>query len=209
VRNSAGSPDKAVPLFHAALDRARCDGNDFYAIDAAHMLGIAAPQPERLDWNLQALAMTERSTHSRAKRWLAPLYNNIGWTYMDAGDAGRALDYFRKAVPAYEMRGNADDVRAAHWAVARALRATGALDDAERIQTALLAEHERAGTVDGYVFEELAELRWARGERESARDWFRKAWEALKDDPALRSEPDRLARLARLGGVTDPVPHAP
>lgn len=200
--NSAGLADKAVPFFRSALDLAQCDANDFYAIDAAHMLGIAAPQAERLDWNLRAIAMTEHTPDVRSKRWLASLYNNVGWTYMDAGEPGRALAYFRKAVPAWEARGDAADVRTARWAVARALRATGELDDAERIQHALLDEHIRVGTVDGYVFEELAELRWARGDRATARTWFRKAWEALKDDPALRSgEPQRLARLAELGGI--------
>src|SRR5215831_16445139 len=38
VYNTSHHPDRAVPLFRAALDQARGAGEDFLAIDAAHML---------------------------------------------------------------------------------------------------------------------------------------------------------------------------
>ncbi|MCP6769259.1 tetratricopeptide repeat protein, partial [Klebsiella pneumoniae] len=85
---------------------ADCAGDWFYAIDAAHMLGIAAPAAERLDWNLKALAMTEKASDARSKRWLAALYNNIGYTYQERGDFATALVYYRKALPAYVARGD-------------------------------------------------------------------------------------------------------
>src|SRR5215468_1601728 len=101
VFNSSRQPGRATPLFHAALDQARAAGEDFLAIDAAHMLGIAAPPAERLEWNLRAVEMTERTTDKRSKRWLASLYNNIGWSYHDRGDDALALEYFQKALPAW------------------------------------------------------------------------------------------------------------
>ena len=41
LRNSSGRPADAVPLFARALDLARAAGEDFLAVDAAHMLAIA------------------------------------------------------------------------------------------------------------------------------------------------------------------------
>src|SRR5438132_922326 len=65
VLNSSKRPEQAMPLFREALDLARCTHEDFLAIDAAHMLGIAAPPDERLRWNLEAVAMTEHTEDAR------------------------------------------------------------------------------------------------------------------------------------------------
>lgn len=196
--NSSGAPERAVPLFREALELAGCDGDDFYAIDAAHMLGIAAPQAERVDWDRQALAMIGRSRDPRAGRWRAPLHNNLGEAYFEAGEYGAALAQYRLALPAYQARGNAALVRFARWKVARAERSLGLLDDAERTQRRLAAENEALGQTDGYVFEELAEIALARGDAAGARRWAARAHAALKDDPDLAGEPERLARLAAI-----------
>ena len=202
VFNSSRQPERAVPLFHAALDQARAAGEDFLAIDAAHMLGIAAPPVGRLDWNLQAVAMTERSSDDRSKRWLASLYNNIGWTYHDRGEYEQALAYFEKALPAWEVRGGASAIRAARWSVARALRSLGRYDEAFAIQRALLVDLEASGETDGFVFEELAELTLAEGNTIAARPWFAKAYAALAADPSFVADnPARLERLQRLGAA--------
>ncbi len=204
--NSSGAPERAVPLFAEAYTLAECNDDAFYAVDAAHMLGIAAPPGARLDWNLKALAMTERAEDARTRRWLAPLYNNIGQTYLERGDYAQALAYFRKALPAYEQRGNAGDVRFARWTVARAQRSLGQLDDAEKIQRALLAEYDRLGEADGYVYEELAEIALARGDAAAAKPWAARAHAALKDDPDLSAtEPARRARLGAIAAGTAPA----
>jgi len=203
--NSSGAPERAVPLFAEALSLAECDDDAFYAIDAAHMLGIAAPENERLEWDHKALAMTERTTDARAKRWLAPLYNNIGYTSQERGDFATALVYYRKALPAYEARGDPRNVRIAHWMIARALRALGELDEAEAIQRRLLTEWAKAGETDGYVYEELAEIALARGQIAAARPWAAKAYAALKDDPGFAAtEGARLARLAAIAAGNAP-----
>lgn len=201
VFNSSGSPAQAVPLFALALELAECGGDAFYAIDAAHMLGIAAPAPDRMAWHFAALALAKTARDPRAARWLGPVYNNLAWAYLDAGDAPRALVFFRKALPAWEARGDADAARVARWSIARALRGVGDLDAAVRLQRGLLEENVRHGTVDGFVFEELAEIAHARGDPLEARSWFAKAWRILRTDPAVAAEPERLHRMARLGGI--------
>jgi tetratricopeptide (TPR) repeat protein len=200
--NSGGAPERAVPLFALALALADCANDSFYAIDAAHMLGIAAPATERLDWNMKALAMAEKASDARSKRWLGPLYNNIGYTFQERGDFATALVYYRKALPAYEARGEPGGIRNAKWMIARAQRSLGELDPAEKTQRELLAEYDRLGEQDGYVYEELAEIALARGDAAAARPWAAKAWSALAADEGMReSEPARLARLAKLGGI--------
>jgi tetratricopeptide (TPR) repeat protein len=202
VYNSSRRTERAMPLFRQALDKARAAHEDFLAIDAAHMLGIAAPADERLRWNLEALAMTERTDDARSKRWLASLYNNIGWTYHDRGEYATALEYFEKALPAWRSRGGANEVRAARWAIARAYRSLGRYDDALTIQRELAVEGAEAGAPDGYVDEELGELLLSKGDPLAARPHFARAFKLLDADAGLRaSEPERLARLRRLGGV--------
>jgi len=202
THNSSGSPERAVPLFKQALDLAECNADPFYAIDAAHMLGIAAPPAERLDWNLKALAMTEQTADARSKRWLASLYNNIGYTYQERGDFATALAYYRKALPAYEARGDPASVRVAHWMIARAQRSLGQLDEAEKTQRGLLADYEKLREPDGYVYEELAEIALARGDAAAAKPWAAKAYELLSADKGfVASNGERLAHLAKVGGV--------
>jgi len=202
VFNSSRQPDKAVPLFQDALTRARAAGEDFLAIDAAHMLGIAAPAETRLKWNLEAIAMTERTSDARARRWLASSYNNMGWMYHERGEYASALAYFEKAVPAWEARGDPRGVHIARWAVARAYRSLGRNDDALAIQRQLEAEGVAANAPDGYVYEELGELLLANGERAAAQTHFARAFELLGGNATFRAnEPERLARLRRLGGI--------
>lgn len=202
VFNSSGQPEKAVPLFRDALLRAQAAGEDFLAIDAAHMLGIAAPADDRLRWNLEALAMTEKSSAPRAKRWLAALYNNIGWSFHDRGDFATALVYFEKALPAWEARGDAHSVLIARWTIARAYRSLGRYDEALHMQQQLAVECEAANAPDGYVYEELGELFLVKGEPAAARANFGRAYWLLEHDAALQeNEPERLARLRRLGGI--------
>ena len=130
-------------MFADALSRAEREQDEFYAVDAAHMLGIAAPPPERMKWNLKALALAEAATDTRARDWRASLYNNIGWTYFDAGDAKTALDFWQKALALRAAMGDAARTRVAKWTVARGYRAVGRLDDAEALQKELVAEFDR------------------------------------------------------------------
>jgi tetratricopeptide (TPR) repeat protein len=208
VQNSSGAAEKAVPLFKDALaasERDTLTGADFYRVDALHMLGIAVPASERLDWNLKALAAADASSDARARGWRASLQNNIGWIYHDGGDYAKALDSWQEALVAREAGGNATKIRIAKWTVARGLRSLGRLDDAEKMQRALAKEMERSPAGDGYVYEELAEIALARNDASGAKPWAAKAYALLKNDEGLKAgEPERLARLAKIGGVAQP-----
>ena len=205
VRNSAGEPARAVPFFEAALRATNDDAlpdATFYRIDALHMLGLADVPERRTAWDEQALAAAERASESRARGWRGSLLHNLGWEAHDAGRYGQALDYWQRALAAREAAGDAARIHVARWTVARGLRSLGRFDEAWSMQQALAAEGERAGRADGYVYEELAEIALARGDEAAARPWAAKAYAALRSDADLAAtEPARLARLGRLGGV--------
>jgi tetratricopeptide (TPR) repeat protein len=205
TRNSSGDKTAAIPLFKQAVtlwERDTLPGADFYRIDALHMLGIATPPAEQLDWNRKALAAAEASSDPHARSWAGSLTHNIGWSYFDAGDPATALVYWKKALPIREAQGNAENIRVAKWTIARGLRATGRLDDAQRIQMDLVVETEKDGEPDGYIYEELAEIAIARGDKDAAAPWAAKAYALLKDDGNLKAnEAARLQRLADLGAT--------
>src|SRR5436309_5869277 len=54
VFNSSGKPETSLSFFNDALRLAQDAGLEFYAVDAAHMLGIAAKDSESLKWNAEA-----------------------------------------------------------------------------------------------------------------------------------------------------------
>jgi len=206
TRNSSGEPAQAVPLFEAALaasQRDAQDGADFYRVDALHMLGIAAPEAQQLDWNLKALAAAGASADPRARGWRGSLLNNLGWTYHAKGDYAKALDLWQQALALREAAGDTGRVAFARWTVARGLRSVGRLDEAEAIQRSLAAAMEAAHAPDGAVYEELAEIALARNDAKAAMPWAARAYALLKDDIRVNAnEPGRLARLAEVGGVT-------
>ena len=198
--NSAGDKARAAALFAAAWERAGAAGLDYYAIDAAHMMAIVAPPAGQHAWNLQALALTERTPDPRAKKWLVALYNNIGWTYHDQKDYPAALDVFQKALAAAEAQGRPEAVRIAKWTIARCLRSLGRVEEALQRQLALRDDPAAASAGDGYVHEEIGENLLALGRASEARPSFARAHVLLKDDGYLQAnEPQRLARLRELG----------
>ncbi len=190
--NSSGSPATACPLFEQAFEQAAQD--DFYAVDAAHMLGIAATKgDERLKWNLRALALAEASTHPRTQQWAGSLYNNLGWTYHDDQRFVEALDVFQRALRFREAQGQAESIRIAQWCVARALRSLGRIDEALPLLYPLLP------FADGYTYEEVGECLLLQQQAEEAKPYFAKAHALLSADEWLvANEPARLERLQSL-----------
>jgi tetratricopeptide (TPR) repeat protein len=206
VFNSSGQPDRARPLFLDSWQLASDHAADVYAVDAAHMLGIVEPGEAGLAWNRRALDLAEGSAEPRARRWRGSLYNNLGWTYHDGGEYDRALAMFESALACREADGRPAEVRAARWAVARALRSLGRTQEALERQMALLREPEAAGANDGFVHEEIGECLLALGRGDEARRHFARAYEVLSVDPWLaEAEPDRLKRLQALS-VASPAP---
>jgi tetratricopeptide (TPR) repeat protein len=200
VLRSSKRVDESKPWFLEAFERARAWGHDAYAVDAAHMLGIAEAGDASLLWNRKAIEIAERSADPRARRWLGSLYNNVGWTHHDAGEFETALDFFRQALGAREAEAKENAIHVARWCVARALRSLGRIDEALGIQWDLLAQGESRGEADGFVHEEIAECLISREQEGEAAPHFAAAYRALSQDRWLaRDEPARLDRLRRLG----------
>jgi tetratricopeptide (TPR) repeat protein len=166
VFNSARNPDQARAFFLRAWTAAVEQGEDLYAVDAAHMMGIVEPPAEQLAWNLRALDLAERSADQRARNWRGSLYNNIGWTYYDAGRYEDALAMFEKALERRKAQGKRRDIRIANWCIARTLRSLGRVTEALAMQRRLRSEINEAGDADRYVEEEIAACLLAIGQEE-------------------------------------------
>ncbi len=199
VFNSSGYPEQSRPLFELALDSAKQILEDFYAVDAIHMLAIISPPASSLNLNLRAIQLAESSGQEKARNWLGSLYNNTGWSYHEMGEYTSALEMFEKAEAFQRSRRRVNETRVAVWAVARCLRSLNRVEEALSKQMALKDEFETAGETDGYVFEEIGECLLALNRAEEARPYFAKAYDALSQDPWLiKDEPARIKRLKKL-----------
>jgi tetratricopeptide (TPR) repeat protein len=203
--NSSKQKDKALPLFEKAWTIASESGLDFYAVDAAHMMAIASPPEQVMEWNQKALALAEKSAEPKARRWRASLYNNIGWDLFSQKQYDSALAMFEKAVPARIEQQQPTELRFAKWCVAKAQRMLGRLDQALATQRTLEIEWRESGEgEDGFVFEEIAECLYTQDKVDASKPYFARAYALLSSDVWLsRDEPERLARLRQLGGVDE------
>ena len=197
VFNSSGKPEEARPHFEGAFEWAKHLHEDFYTVDALHMLAILTPPDQSLTLNLQAIEMAESSQQEKARNWLGSLYNNTGWAYHDLGDYAAALRIFEKAEAWQRSKERIRETHIAAWCVARALRSLGRIEEALSRQMRLYGE--AAGEEDGYVSEEIGECLLALDRLEEARPYFLKAYELLLQDTWLaEQELDRLVRLKEL-----------
>lgn len=199
--NSANIIDKARDMFLRAFELASASGEDNLAVDAAHMMGIVEKGNDSVEWNEKALKMAEESGDEEANKWLGALYNNLGWTYFDMKEYGRALELFRKDQEWYGRRGKESARRIAIWSAAKTMRMMGDVSGALQEQRAL---HElmKAGVMeeDGYVYEELAECMLVAGGKEEAAEYAGLAYDILSGDIWLReNEKQRLDRLKEIG----------
>jgi tetratricopeptide (TPR) repeat protein len=198
--NSSKTADRGRALFEEAWQLGLAEGLDNYAVDAAHMLGIAGETAEQQHaWNIKAMALAEKSEDEFARKWLGALYNNIGWTYHDEGKFEEALAVFAKAVAFYEATGHVKPTRIAHWCVARTYRSLGRVEEALAIHQQQLEAYEADGEKPGYTYEEMGECLLALGRGEEARPFFGKAYEQLSQEQWLVAhEAARLQRLKAL-----------
>jgi tetratricopeptide (TPR) repeat protein len=149
VFNSSGKKDQARPLFLAAWDKARAAKLDFFAVDAAHMLGIL----DGLEWHQKAISLAQTSPDPKAQNWMGSLLNNLGWTYYDRGEYTKALETFQRDLAWFEARQKTHQARLARYSIGKTLRAQG------RVAEALAIQQELAKLMpdDNYVREEIAE----------------------------------------------------
>lgn len=201
VYNSAHSIDDARPLFKEAWEVAPKIGEDYYAVDAAHMLGICETGDDALWWNEQAMAFAEASDHPRARGWLGSLYNNMGWAYHDLGQYDRALALFEKGLVWREERQDLVAIQIAKWTVARTLRSMGRIEEALEKQRVLHEENLAMNRPDPFVSEEMGECLLALGQDEEAQSHFARAYDFLSKDEWLKErEPERIERLLKFSG---------
>lgn len=200
VFNSSKQPDKAKSFFEEAFELAKKIKEDYYAVDAIHMLAIVADPADSLNLNLHAIAYAESSSDEKARDWLGSLYNNTGWSYHDSGDYESALKIFEKAETFRRSKNDASRLRIATWAVARCLRSLNRVEESLSKQMGLLKEFESIGETDGYVFEEIGECLLLLNRKDEAKPYFAKAYAELSQDEFLvDNEPERLKRLKEFG----------
>jgi len=201
VYNSSKETEKAAEIFNAAFQQAVKYHEDFYAIDAAHMLGIVEKEEESLKWNEIAIRMAEDSKDKRANGWLGSLYNNTAWTYHDMKQYDKSLELFEKNVKWHsERNSNQKMISIARWSVARTLRSKGKINEALEIQMELEREmNEKQIENGGYNYEEIGECLLLLNKKEEATPYFKKAHELLSQDIWLQAnEKERLERLEDL-----------
>jgi tetratricopeptide (TPR) repeat protein len=201
VHNSSGQPEESKPCFLEAWELGLEHGEDYHAVDAAHMMGIVEPPDKQLEWAARAMELAEKSEDERARNWLGPLYNNTGWSYHDLGEYDKALELFEKSFKFREEKKDERGIRIARWTVGRVYRSLGRIDEALEIQKGLEKEFEEKGVEqDGYVFEELGECLLLLKREDEARKYFKLAYDLLSKDPWLvANEAERLERLRTLG----------
>ena len=202
--NLEGNKRNAQLVLNEAFRFAQEIGDDYLAIDAAHMMAIVESLEGQQRWHDIALKIAEQSTSAFARNWLGTLYNNMGWTHFDQGRFSRALELFTKNA---EFRRDKEQHRReqiARWAIGRTLRALDRLPEALAIQEKLMDERTSAGYLaDGRVLEEIGEIYHLMGRKE-AQVYFSRAYHLLAADPYIvRDEPDRLARLKELSTIQD------
>lgn len=199
IFNSAGDKASARTMFEQAWQQGLKHKELYLAIDAAHMVAIAAPQEEQSRWHQLAMELAERSQDERVRGWLAPLYNNQGWTLFELGRLEEARLCQQKCLAWHEQHNNPAKAFIARWSLARLSRAQGLHEQAQAELTQLQADMAATGAPeDGYVFEELGENALALDDPAAA-EYFARAWFLLsRDEWFKRQEGERLARLKRL-----------
>ena len=180
---TADIKEQARARYLRAFELAKGAQLDALAIDALHMLAFVDTAPiDQLKWGEQALALALSSSQPAGRKWEASLRNNVGYALHQLQRYDEALVQFQQAVPLRERAGDAKATRAAHWMVARTLRALNRLDEAFEIQLRLERECEAAGEPDRYVFEELEALYRAKGDNVKSDGYARKRQQLAGQD---------------------------
>jgi tetratricopeptide (TPR) repeat protein len=187
LRRSSGDGAPALPLFEAAYELAVARGDGFLAADAAHMAALVG-DPEA--WTARGIALCA-SPDDPARYWHAPLLNNLGWARYEAGDFDGALDVFEQALAVRSEEPDEPHEREiARYAVGKALRALGRVDEATAHLERAVAWAADARVDTPYFHEELAECYAAAGRTDEARAQAARALTLFGDEAQ-----GRLGRL--------------
>lgn len=196
TQNSSGNRKMALSTFIQAWSVSRSTGNDYLAVDAAHMVAMVEELENQLKWNMKALLLAESSESEDARDWLGSLYNNMGWTYFNQEEYEKALDMFYRGLEFRRAKGQDERARTALWTVGKTYRAMGRINKALSVQQQIEKETMLSGVeTDVFVYEELAELYYLK-EDSRALTYFTLAYKLLsKDEWFVVNEPGRLKRL--------------
>lgn len=200
--HSGGDKERARALFVDAWEHALPAHLEGLAVDAAHMVAITySGKPDAVTWNQRGLDLARASEDPKAQALIPAMLNNSAWDLHDMGCFAEALPLFEEALAEWVARGKHKQILVAKWSVARCLRSLGRYDKALTILRELDAEHTAMDSVDGYVFEEIAENLAALGKLDEAKPYFGRAFDELsKDDWFVKNEASRLAKLASRAG---------
>jgi tetratricopeptide (TPR) repeat protein len=122
-------------------------------------LADAGPRPR-----IRYLLERGRTHNSGGEAEKARVFFVEAWDLHDMGRFAEALPVFEEALAVWLARGKPKQILVAKWSVARCLRSLGRNEDALAILHELEAEHGAADSIDGTVFEEIAENLAALGE---------------------------------------------
>jgi tetratricopeptide (TPR) repeat protein len=196
LTRSRGDTTAALPLFEAAFELAREQGDEFLAGDAVHMTALVGDAEA---WTARGIQLARSSDDTAARYWLGPLLSNLGWTRYESGDFSGALTAFEEAL---RVRADESDRpyprELARYAVGKTLRALGRLEEATAQRELAVAWAAAAGIEMPYVHEELAECYAADGRPDAARAQATRALKLLHEaeEPAARIERLRLLSVA-------------
>jgi tetratricopeptide (TPR) repeat protein len=166
-----------------------CMANDLFnrGVDAANMMSITGGMEERIEWGIRGIEAAEKGN---VKSWLAPLWNNLGWTYDDLGRYEESLEALKKAREYHYKKENELAKLIADWSVGHAYRMTGQLDSASSWMNEVYdwaakrydqdSKPENAEWV-GFSHRELGDLALAQGDRKTALEHLKKAKKYLAE----------------------------
>ena len=202
-----GDNPTATVTFRAMFDY--CEAHELWsrAIDAAHMVAITGDPEERFEWAGKAIAMAESG---ELTKWLGPLWNNLGWDYVEAERYDEAREALEKA-RVYHYMGERNLPRLiADYSVAHVIRLQGQTADAKAAMRDVFDWAVRLndeGVQDaiewmGFSRWELGEIALTEGETSEAIQLMSKALEELEQAGMPSWDADDWAKKqARLAGI--------
>lgn len=209
----AGNLTDALTYFKQSYEVSKQNNLDAPAVNAAHMIAIVVDTVEdKIRWNELALNLAEQSADAQAKKWIAPITNNLGQNYLEAKQYEKALPIFKKALALFQADGYAPSIRMGQWTIAHTLRMLGRTEESLEILQTLVREYDSlflAGKFDcpteivtltrGWVYEDLAEI-YSAIDSEKARSFAALAIADLENSPMFQgaAEKKRLERLQQI-----------
>lgn len=205
--------DQARSFFIQSYDLSKLSPEfDFHTVNASHMVAIVEKHAEgKIEWNKRAINLAKQTKDERCHAWLGPIYNNLAQNYIEAEKYLEALQSFEKCKAHAEERGDQIVIRGALWGMGRALRGLNKLDQALDIQNDLLKEYEKISDQRllpmeliyvgrGLVYEELAEIYFAKESGQQSQKYARLSYEDLSKDAWMKKlYPKRIERMLELG----------